>query len=113
MVLAHVGGKLRHLVPMLHQGVFGSYFLMSVGDVLIDERQGLLPAVELDAAIQIARQARQSLYPAVETRFKLSPRWYCHLYSANGIERLLDACHDDLTAQTIEETLMKLSPELR
>ena len=34
---AHVGGKLRHLVPMLHQGIFGSYFLMSVGDVLIDE----------------------------------------------------------------------------
>ena len=54
MVLAHVGGKLRHLVPMLHQGVFGSYFLMSVGDVLIDECQDLLPAVELDAAIQIA-----------------------------------------------------------
>ena len=54
MVLAHVGGKLRHLVPMLHQGVFGTYILMSVGDVLIDECQGLLPAVELDAAIQIA-----------------------------------------------------------
>ena len=54
MVLAYVGGKLRHLVPMLHQGVFGSYFLMSVGDVLIDECQGLLPAVELDAAVQIA-----------------------------------------------------------
>ena len=113
MVLAHVGGKLRHLVPMLHQGVFGSYFLMSVGDVLIDECQGLLPAVELDAAVQIARQARQSLYPAVETRFKFCPRWYRHLYSADGIERLLDACHDDLTAQTIEETLVELSPELR
>ena len=42
---------------MLHQGVFGSYFLMSVGDVLIDECQGLLPAVELDTAIQIALAA--------------------------------------------------------
>ena len=110
MVLAHVGGKLRHLVPMLHQGVFGTYFLMSVGDVLVDECHRLLPAMELDAAIQVTGK---SFYPSVEARFKFGSRWYRHLYSADGIERLLDASHDNLSAQSVEETLVELSPELR
>ena len=113
MVLAHVGGKLRHLVPMVHQGVFGTYFLMSVGDVLVDECHRLLPAMELDAAIQVTGKSGKSLYPSVEARFKLGSRWYRHLYSADSIERLLDARHDNLTAQSVKETLVELSPELR
>jgi hypothetical protein len=69
--------------------------------------------MKLDAAIQVAGKSGESLYPSVEVRFKLGSRWYRHLYSADGIERLLDASHDNLTAQSVEETLVELSPELR
>ena len=84
-----MGGKLRHLVPMVHQGVVGSYFLMAVGDVLVDECHRLLPAMELDAAIQVTGKSGKSFYPSVEARFKFGSRWYRHLYSADGIERLI------------------------
>ncbi len=69
--------------------------------------------MELDAAVEVAVPCGQSFYPAVEARFKLCSRRYSHLYSAYGIERLADACHDDLAAQSIEQTLMELSPKLR
>ena len=39
---------------MIHQGVVCTYFMMTVGDIFIDECQGFLATVELDTAIQIA-----------------------------------------------------------
>ena len=74
---------------MVHQGIVGSHFMMAVGDVLVDECHRLLPAMKLDAAIQVAGKSGESLYPSVEARFKLGSRWYRHLYSADGIERLI------------------------
>ena len=86
---------------------------MAILDILIDECQGLVSAMEHDAAVQIAREAGQALYPTVEAWLKLCPRWYCHHDAADGVERLLDTSHDNLAAQSIEEALVELPPELR
>ncbi len=74
--------------------------MMTVGDVFIDECQGFLPAMELDAAVQIACQSRQVALPSgrspAQTRLSNGT---ATCIRRNGIERLLDACHDDLAAQ--------------
>ena len=69
--------------------------------------------MKLDTAIQIACQSGKTFYPSVEAWFELGSGWYYHFYATQGIERLLDARHDNLTAQSVEQTLVELSPELR
>ena len=74
---------------MVHQGVVGSHFMMAVGDVLVDECHRLLPAMKLDAAIQVTGKLGKSFYPSVEARFKFGSRWYRHLYSGMVLSGLL------------------------
>ena len=46
---------------------------MLVLDMLVDEGQRVLTAMELNAAFQITGQSGQTVYPSVESRFKLRP----------------------------------------
>ena len=68
--------------------------------------------MELDAAVQIARHARQTLQPAVETRLELGPRRHHHLYAPQRVERLHEAGEHYLTVQSVVQTLQELAPEL-
>ena len=98
---------------MGHERIVGTDFGIAVLDKLVDERKSLHTAMELYAAVEVACHARQTFYPAVEAWLKLCSRRNSHLYAAYGVERLADACHDDLAAESIEQTLMELAPELR
>ena len=113
VVGSYLRGYLGHLVPMGHERIVGKDLGIAVLDKLVDERKSLHTAMELYAAVEVACHARQTFYPAVEAWLKLCSRRNSHLYAAYGVERLADTCHDYLAAESIEQTLMELAPELR
>ena len=81
MVFADVLCQTGQLVPMRHEGVFSAHAGMVVVDVFANQFQRLVAPMKLDAAVQIASHASQSLQPAQEARLELSARGHDNLYA--------------------------------
>ena len=111
MVFVDLLGQRRQLVPVLHLLVVGTRGGMNVLNILADERQRVLSAVELDAAFQIGGHAGQTVNPAVESRLVFSPAWHSHLNAAYGVERLSELCNHNLTVQLGEQAFGENAPE--
>ena len=112
MVGRHLRGEAGQFVPVVHRLIAESHLGMAAPHEVADEVEALLSAMEDDAAVEIAGESCQPFQPSVEARFELRPRRHRHLDAADGVERLPDARHDDLPAQSVEETLVELTPEL-
>ena len=84
---------------------------MTVVDVFRNQHQRLITSVKLDATIQLSCQSAQTLQPTMEAWLKLRPGRHHYLDTAQGRHRLYETGKDNLTVQTVVETLNEFSPE--
>ena len=112
MVIGDGRGKLRHLRPVLHQRERHAHLGMAAADKLLYQLEHVGAPEELGVALHVGGHAAHALQPAVEARLKLRPRRDGHENAAYGGQRLLEARHDYLRVESVEEALVELAPEL-
>ena len=104
--------QIRHLRPVRHLRVRHTHVVVTAEHIVLYQRQHILTTEELGVALKIRTKSAQTLKPAVEARLKLCSRRHCHLYAAYRSEGLGESRHDNLTVESVEQTLMELAPEL-
>ena len=103
---------MRQLVPVVHAYVFGPERGVLVAHPFGNQCHGVFAGVVGDATFQVLSHTGQSFHPSIESRLILGPRRHSHLYAAQRGERLVEARHDNLAVESVEETLVEVSPEL-
>ena len=73
VVVFHLCCQRGKLIPVPHQHIFGAHAGVLVLYILVDEGQRVFASVKLYAALQVARQACQTLHPPPEAQLKLGP----------------------------------------
>ena len=97
-----MAGEVTEVVHGLHEPVFGPCVGVLSLQVLADEPDGLLRAVELYPAADLLSHACQSFEPSEEARLILRLGWHCHDDAPQRVCGHGEVHHDHLARHVID-----------
>ena len=110
LVLSHTACQLREGTPMLHLTVRSPYTWVAVSDKRLYQPHRILTGMKRSMAVEVARESAQPFQPTIESGLKLCTARHDDRNMAQSTERSGDLCHQNLTVEPGERTLVKLAP---